>query len=155
MLFFILFILWIIFNGRITLEVCLLGLAIAVTQSWFCHKYIGYSSDSDKLLSFRKLPLILHYAGTLIWEILKANVQVIRITLASELDFEPCIVYFRTDLKKQLSKVVLANSITLTPGTITISLEDDLYCVHCLDESMGEGLSECSFVQILRKIERI
>lgn len=49
--------------------------------------------------------------------------------------------------------MLLANSITLTPGTITVALEDNEYTVHCLDRRFGEGLADSSFVRLLHKIE--
>ena len=45
------------------------------------------------------------------------------------------------------------NSITLTPGTIAVALEDNEYTVHCLDRRFGEGLADSSFVRLLHKIE--
>lgn len=66
---------------------------------------------------------------------------------------EPVIVQFRTDLKSKMARVLLANSITLTPGTITVSLEDDVYTVHCLDKRLAEGMDTSVFVRLLRKLE--
>ena len=48
---------------------------------------------------------------------------------------------------------MLANAITLTPGTITVTLEGSEYTVHCLDESMAEGLQEGGFAAYIRKFE--
>jgi multicomponent Na+:H+ antiporter subunit E len=62
-------------------------------------------------------------------------------------------VYFDADLKSELAKVMLANSITLTPGTITVSVEDNHYCVHCLDRELGAGIENSVFVELLEKIE--
>ena len=59
----------------------------------------------------------------------------------------------KTDLKTKTARVLLANSITLTPGTITVSLQDNVYTVHCLDKQFGEGLSDSTFVWLLHKIE--
>ena len=50
-------------------------------------------------------------------------------------------------------KSMLANSITLTPGTITVDLKDGEYLVHCYDKSMGDGIDESGFVTLLRKLE--
>ena len=50
--------------------------------------------------------------------------------------------------------MVLANSITLTPGTITVTLEEDEYLVHCLDRELGEGIESCSFEKRLEELER-
>lgn len=152
MIFIIIFLLWIIFNGRITTEIVLLGLLLAGAVTWFDEKYIGHNNLN---VSLKRLPALIDYLFTLIVEIIKANIIMIKITLAPKLEFEPCIIYFKTDLKEQFTKVLLANSITLTPGTITASLEGDTYCVHCLDKSMAEGINNSIFVQKLRKIEEI
>ena len=50
--------------------------------------------------------------------------------------------------------VILADSITLTPGTITVELTENKFMIHCLDQTMAEGMEDSSFVQLLRKIER-
>lgn len=152
MIFIIIFLLWIIFNGRITTEIVLLGLLLASAVTWFDEKYIGHNNLN---ISLKRLPALIDYLFTLIIEIIKANIVMIKITLAPKLEFEPCIIYFKTDLKEQFTKVLLANSITLTPGTITASLEGDTFCVHCLDKSMALGINDSIFVQKLRKIEEI
>ena len=156
MIFFVVFALWIIFNGKITLEICLIGLLLSAAIYYFAKKFIGFGEGAGlKGFSVKRIPYLIEYLGVLIWEIIKANVMVIKMTLAKDLEFEPAIIYFKTDLKEQTSRVMLANSITLTPGTITVTLEDDTYCVHCLDKSMGDGIDESIFVQKLRKIEEI
>ena len=77
----------------------------------------------------------------------------LKIILSPELQPEPAFVYFDTAFQTGLAKVLLANSITLTPGTITVALEDNEYTVHCLDRRFGEGLADSSFVRLLHKIE--
>ena len=52
------------------------------------------------------------------------------------------------------SKEALANAITLTPGTITVLLEDNSYTVHCLDESLAEGMNESVFLKRIEEIEK-
>lgn len=68
---------------------------------------------------------------------------------------EPVIVEYRTRLKTGLGRVILANSITLTPGTITISLEEEKLVIHCLDRSMAEGMDDMIFEKLLVKMENI
>ena len=62
-------------------------------------------------------------------------------------------MYFDTDFKTGLARVLLANSITLTPGTITVSVEDDRFCVHCLDKELAEGMETSIFVKLLKEME--
>ncbi len=53
---------------------------------------------------------------------------------------DPRVIRFRTKLKKDLSRVTFANSITLTPGTITLLIEGDHFYVHAIDRASAEGL---------------
>ena len=68
---------------------------------------------------------------------------------------EPVLVTFHTTLKSPVLRVILANSITLTPGTITVSLEGDTFVVHALDKDFVEGIEDSVFVRWLQKAERI
>ena len=56
-------------------------------------------------------------------------------------------------MKADFGKAILANSITLTPGTITVHVRDDLFMVHCLDRELAEGLEDSEFEQRLEKME--
>ena len=151
-LFLALFILWVVLNGRITLEICLFGVVISAALCLFSRKYLGYG-QTHHAHPFRFAGLLIEYLLILIVEIIKANVAVVRIGFARKLNFDPVLVYFTTDLKKDTSRVILANSITLTPGTITVILHDGQYCVHCLDRSLAKGIDSSVFVRLLEKME--
>ncbi|MDE7238684.1 MAG: Na+/H+ antiporter subunit E, partial [Lachnospiraceae bacterium] len=66
----------------------------------------------------------------------------------------PAIVSFDVTLKTEVGRALLANSITLTPGTITVSLSDNHYVVHCLDKAFGEGLDSSVFVRLIADMEQ-
>ena len=85
----------------------------------------------------------------------KANVDVIKIIFSpKKAEIQPALVRFHTDLKSEASLVALANSITLTPGTYTVELENGEYVVQALDrEKFGEGLEDSVFVKQLRRLE--
>lgn len=152
-MYFLLLLLWIIFNGRITLEVFLFGVVICGWLYWFISKHMGYNYK-DELRYAKKLPLYLKYAVVLVWEIFKANLAVIRIVLSPRIEIEPAIVRFHTDLESEAAQVTLANSITLTPGTYTAGLEDGSYVVQALDKKkFGEGLNDSVFAKQLRRLE--
>ena len=93
------------------------------------------------------------YIVVLLVEIIKANLIVLKILLTKGRKIHPVIVHFDSPLKKEFYQVVLADSITLTPGTITVRLNEDGYEVHCLDESLAKGLDSSIFVDILKKME--
>lgn len=146
------FVVWLIFNGRITLEIALFGVAISLLVFAFICKFMNYSWEKEKLV-YKRMPLYLAYLAVLLKEIVLANLSAAKLILSRREVVEPVIVRFKTSLKSEVSKVVLANSITLTPGTITVSLVEDELVVHCLDKSLAEGMEDSVFVKLLEKME--
>ena len=146
-------VLWIIFNANFTWEIFFIGAILSAALYWFVCKFMEYSPKKD-LQGFLKLGKIIKYTVILIVEIIKANWQVIYFILTSKYEVEPKLVKFRTDLKKNSSKAILANSITLTPGTITVTLTGNEYVVHCLDKELAEGMQDSVFVKQLRAMEK-
>lgn len=153
-MFIVFFLLWIILNERMTLEVALIGLAISALLYLFVVKFMDYSPKKE-WKAFRKFPKALKYGWNLLIEIIRANVGVMHFILTPRYEVEPQLVYIKTDLKNELERVVLANSITLTPGTITISMEEDLLCVHCLDKTLADGLEHSDFEKQLLELEEM
>lgn len=148
----LLFAVWLILNGRVTVEICIFGAFLSAALFYFMCRYMDYSVKKEILL-FRLVPLFIRYFWVLVEEIVRANVCVLKIILSPKLQPEPAFVYFDTELKTGLAKVLLANSITLTPGTITVSLEEDRFCVHCLDKELAEGVEDSVFVELLLEME--
>ena len=145
-------IVWVIFNGRVTLEIILFGMAVAGAVFAFVCKFMDYSIEQERAL-YRKLPLFGKYLAVLIKEIIKANLAVFRLILTRKEVVEPVIVKVHTNLKSETARVILANSITLTPGTITVSLTEQELLVHCLDKSLSEGMEDSELVRLLESME--
>ena len=118
-MYFIFLALWIIFNGKFTLEILLFGIVIASVIYWFMCRFIDFSIQKDLLLWKRGL-LLLRYFGILILEIIKANVTTMKLLFSEKYEIEPVLITFQTTLETRMARVLLANSITLTPGTITV-----------------------------------
>lgn len=146
------FVLWILFNGNITVEICLFGIVIATALFLFSCKFMDYSLAKEKHL-FCKIGKFFHYLYRLLIEVVKANYVTVRMVLSQKEEVEPALVSFHTNLNTPIGKTLLANAITLTPGTITVSLEEDKYIVHCLDKSLAEGLKDNPFAELVRSIE--
>jgi len=154
----LLFLLWIMLNGRFTadtgmLQIVIVGVAVAVAAYWFAHKALGYTLKSE-LRILKKMPVLIAYFFLLVKEIIVANFQMIKIVLRKKLDVHPVMVKIKVPLKTRLARVILANSITLTPGTITAELEDDELTIHCIDTSFSEGMENSSFVKMLERLEK-
>ena len=148
------FLVWIIFNGRLTMEIALFGIAVAGAVFAFVCRFMEYSLKKE-LRFYRLMPAFVQYLYYLIKEIVFSNITVSRMILTRKEEMEPVIVHVRTSLKSEIARVILANSITLTPGTITVSLTDDKLLVHCLDKSLSEGMEDSVFVRLLQKMEEI
>ena len=120
---------------------------------FFMCRFMDYSLKKDISL-MRRTVSFLYYTGVLIVEIIKSNLQVMHLTLTDREIVEPVIISYRTRLRSKLGRVILANSITLTPGTITISLEEDELVIHCLDKTIAEGIENSTFEQLLERMEK-
>ena len=80
------------------------------------------------------------YLPWLLTEIVKANIDVTRIILSQEMSIAPRLIRVRASQKTVLGQVVYANSITLTPGTVSLDLRDGEILVHALTHETAEGV---------------
>ncbi len=150
-MFIFLLILWIVFNGKFTIEILLIGIVICALIYMFCYKFLSYSIK-DEFLMIKRIPLMTKFFLVLIKEIFIANLVTIRFIITNR-KISPLICHFTVDLKSEMLRVLLSHSITLTPGTITVELKDNYYVVHCLDKSFAQGIESSKLVQILKEID--
>lgn len=148
----LLFLLWIIWNGRLSVEILLFGVLLTALAFLFAIKVLGYSLASERRF-WRNLPLFLLYTVNLIREIFKAALAVALLALDAKGKPDPVIVEFYSGLPTDFQNVLLANSITLTPGTYTLFQDKDHFVVHCLRREYAEGMDSSSFVELLRKVK--
>jgi len=87
---------------------------------------------------YLRLPVFFGYWIWLVGEIVKANVRVIRACVSADLDINPALVKVKTTCRSDLAKTIFANSITLTPGTVTLAVEGEKLLVHALYEEDAE-----------------
>ena len=154
-MFLVFLALWFIFNERMTVELLVIGLLVSALVDLFSIKILGMRYKGSLKRLARLTGGVFAYIWRLIVEIFKANASVIRLIVSPTLEVEPELHFFKTKLKSDAARVLLANSITLTPGTITCMLEDDKLCVHALDKSLAEGIENTDFEQKLLKLEEI
>ena len=85
-------------------------------------------------------------------EIVKSNVALINIIYGEADEIKPQLVTFKTPLKGAY-KSILADCITVTPGTISVVSEDDRLTVHALDQSFAEGIEDTEFQKQLLQMQ--
>tara|TARA_B100001167_G_C16630532_1_gene239295 strand:- start:35 stop:508 length:474 start_codon:yes stop_codon:yes gene_type:complete len=133
----ILFGTWLLWSGHF--EPILLGFGVfsCVFVTFLNKKMERYEGVShENRLGLRWIG----YGPWLLWEIAKANWDVARIILKPSLPIKPRLMRIRASQKTDLAKVIYANSITLTPGTITLDVRDDKFLVHALSDEAAADL---------------
>lgn len=143
---------WLLLSATLHWQHLLVGtvLALVLTAAW---SKIQIGDGRRTSFTFKQLGFMIYYLLCLIWEILKANIMVALIVLNPKLPISPGIVITRNELKHSLMRALYANSITLTPGTITIDLEGDRLLVHAITEESGRGLLDWYLYDQAKKIE--
>ena len=139
--FLILAFFWVLFSGKFDLFHLSLGIVSCLIVSAVSHKLLYPDGVKPKFLIFW-----LRFAGYIPWllyQIFLANLQVLYIVFHPRMKdlINPQIIEFRSKLKSDVSRTTFANSITLTPGTITVSVSVmGKFAVHCINDKAGQSL---------------
>jgi len=129
---------WLVLALPLDFSDLLWGLAVAVAVGGLANAVL-WREDSPGIGARRMAGLVFH-TFDLVRQIVPAALQVARVVLDPALPLNPKIIVHRTPLEDNLERVTLANTITLTPGTHCVDLEDDRVTVHCLSPSFAESL---------------
>lgn len=148
----LLFLFWLVLSQRITLEICLFGVVLTACVTVFMCRCLGYRLRTEARI-WKNVGLGIAYLFVLLWEILCANLAVAGVVLSPRPHPAPAIVILHVPLKTPVLQAVFANSITITPGTITVDQAGDRYTVHCLDGSMAPDPEKSMLVRILKRME--
>ena len=135
--FLILFAFWLLFSGKIDVFHLTLGVLSCALVAWASHDLlIRDMSPNDR---WRKSFRFVLYVPWLIYQVILANLHVAYLVMNPR-RIHPRVVKYKSYLKTDFSKVTFANSITLTPGTITMDIQGDDFYVHALSEKVAEDL---------------
>lgn len=148
-IFILLYAFWIILSERVATESLVVGALV-------CVGVLAYNSKSIERqgrLSLKKIWLLLKFIAVLLKEIFVSNFQVAAIVLGRKLEIEPQVFEYRTALKTDKYRTILANAITLTPGTITLGIDSDNLTIHGLRKENIDGVIDSEIEKILIQIE--
>ncbi len=149
-IFVILLAFWLILNNSVSPAVLLSGGVIALAIAiGFCRECTVFS---ELKLTPRAFLYTLIYLVVFLGELVKANLDMASKVLSPSLPISPGIIRARTTLKSRMARLILANSITLTPGTFTIDIRGDELYIHCVNIK-GED-AEAYGSRIIRKFEK-
>ena len=148
------FVCWIIFNGRVTLEIVLFGLVISLALYAFAYHFFNYRPKFNILL-LKKTLILIRFFFVLLKEIFRSTATMVFAIFDQSRIPEPVLVSFSVPLRTNFARTILANSISLTPGTITVRMSNERFEVHCFDKSMALGIDSSDFVQLLSEMEEV
>ncbi len=137
--FIILFLPWILWSGRFDAFHLSLGAVSCGLVTFMSHDLLFKRKEFSSGLAVEAVRFI-KYLPWLLYQILLSNIHVAYLVLNPRMPIDPRIIKFKTRLKKDISLAVFANSITLTPGTITADIRDGEYYVHALSKKVAEDL---------------
>ena len=150
-MFLLLLGLWLIFAGSVTPGSLALGAVVSGLVTLFCTRFMGY--DTKRFYTnLREIPDAARYVLVLLREMLREAFLVIG-WIWGKREPAPTLVRFRSTLDNEALRVLVANSITLTPGTYTVKLEGQEYAVHALDDSFQPGIEYSEFFRLAKKLE--
>ena len=142
---------WLLFSGMWTYPLILgLGVASVITTVWLVGRLNLLRRDSEV---FHMLPAALRYWPWLVGQIVLANVQIARRILAGREGIDPRIARVRTLQRTHVGRAIMANSITLTPGTVTLRVGEDEIEYYALTPEVEADLEAGEMNRRVRRFE--
>ncbi len=150
-LFIVLMIVWFLINNSFQLEILIIGAVLSFILS------IIFGRRTDVLNEFKFTPAAFLYTFIYLLvffvELVKSNIDVALRVLKPSLPINPGIVKTKTVLKSKMARMILTNSITLTPGTLTVDIDDDILYIHWIDVESED--IDVATEKIVKKFEKI
>lgn len=143
-LILMLFAFWVILSGKFDAfhlaigAVSTIGVTLGTRRLFLLSPAIG----PGNLHPMDVIPWIrlLRYIPWLIWQIITSSLQVAFVVLHPKMPIQPSLIRFRTHLPHELARLTLATSITMTPGTVTLDVQEDEFLIHALTDKSALGL---------------
>jgi len=133
----VLFVVWLLLSGIFEPLMLGLGVASCIIVVYIAHRMNVIDREGHPIHLTWRAAL---YFPWLIWEIVKANIDVALAITRPVMSIDPRLLDITASQKDDLGRVIYANSITLTPGTVTIATERSAFTIHALTRSAAEGL---------------
>jgi len=148
-IFLLLVCIWLLNSGFFTPLILSLGLLSVVFVVWLAHKMDVVDEESQPIHMTARLP---GYFWWLFVKIVQANIDVVRHIWRPKLSISPCTARVTASQSTDMGKVIYANSITLTPGTVALDVDGDQILVHALSR---DGLADLQTGEMDRRVKAL
>jgi len=150
----VLLIFWVVLTGKFTLEYLLVGFILSFLITFFWAGFLLPPTPGKNIMIHPSLLYILiKYLADFLIDLIRANIQVALIVLNPRLPINPGFIEYDLKLEENIPRVLLANSITLTPGTLTIYLARKHIVVHALTKEAAIEVVDWKVEDYLKKLE--
>jgi multicomponent Na+:H+ antiporter subunit E len=149
-----LLVLWILFTTTFHLERLIWGFVVVIGLQWLYAKKL-HKGTLTLQVSIAIIWCWIRFIRILLYEIIKANVQVAILVLQPKIKLSQGYYYYKPKLKTDFAKMIFANAITLTPGTITVDYIGDQMIIHYLTEENTHDLENSNMERILLEMEAL
>ncbi|MGI9512499.1 MAG: Na+/H+ antiporter subunit E [Anderseniella sp.] len=145
---------WILWSGYFKPLLLGLGLASTLICTYLALRMRKADGEGSQFKILQHVHQLATYWPWLLLEIAKSNMQVAKIILSGKLNIDPVMIRLKAGQATEMGQVIYGNSITLTPGTITVDIEDGELLVHALTQSGADGLHEGEMDRRITALER-
>ena len=147
----IMFAFWIFLSGKFSFILLLSGVMSSLLVSYMSNDLL--IGNGNMKLGFIRTIRFIRFLPWLLWQIVLANIDLALRTLHPKMPINPILINIKNNLKTDLGMVILANSITLTPGTVTIDVNENEFLVHVISEKAAQSLISGEMQERVKKIE--
>ncbi len=151
-IFLALFAFWLIISEGMQWNNLLVGALCSAAIIILNRDLLWEKSDLPRF-TLRRTWLMIQLVGILLVEVVKANIDVVKIVLSPTIECRQGVIVFCPTVKHTWLRVMLANCITLTPGTMTLDIEDDCFTVHLLDMRSADSVISWKIADKLSSLE--
>ncbi len=145
---------WVLWSGYFKPLLLGLGLASALVCTYLASRMRQVEGEGSRFIIMEHIHQLATYWPWLLVEVAKSNLEVAKIILSKKIEIDPVMIRLRASQSSEIGQVIYGNSITLTPGTITVDIEEGDLLVHALVQSAADGLHEGEMDRRVRALER-
>lgn len=134
-----LLLIWLIANGTLAQNTVIAGVVISAVIA------LAFAAFSRVYSVIRWSPVVIYYyllyLIAFLVELVKANINVMLVVFSPRINIRPAIIEIKTGLKSPIGRLALANTITLTPGTLVVDIKDDSLFIHWMNSSTTDPVA--------------
>lgn len=149
--FIFLSIFWISLSGSFEPFFIIIGFMSCMLVAYLTHDLLFPGDIKKPILIMLR---IVRHLPWFAWQVLLSNIHVARLSIDPKKPINPQFITFKVDLKTDTGVMILANAITLTPGTVTVGAQHERFIVHAISNVTAEGLAEGEMQTRVKEIER-